>query len=132
LACATDAARRKNRQKNRKRRQRRPGPVSGIACLATDSTKILPSNSNKVAILLVKTARILCYNQRQIQNIQAMEWKMEKDEKVDETKLPISQVSKEEKDRRRNELKETLKRASKEARERGLTNDILEKLLKDV
>ncbi len=61
-----------------------------------------------------------------------MEWKMEKDEKVDETKLPISQVSKEEKDRRRNELKETLKRASKEARERGLTNDILEKLLKDV
>jgi len=77
LAFATDAARRKNRQKNRKRRQRRPGPVSGIACLATDSTKILPSNSNKVAILLVKTARILCYNQRQIQNIQAMEGKME-------------------------------------------------------
>jgi hypothetical protein len=51
---------------------------------------------------------------------------------VDESKLPISQVSKEERERRRLKLEATMNRASKEARERGLTDEALEGLLKDI
>ena len=51
---------------------------------------------------------------------------------IDESKLPISQVSKEERERRRIKLENTMDKVSNEAREKGLTDEILEELLKDI
>jgi hypothetical protein len=51
---------------------------------------------------------------------------------IDESNLPISQVSKEERERRRLNMEAIAERATKEAREKGLTDKILEALLKDV
>jgi hypothetical protein len=51
---------------------------------------------------------------------------------IDESKLPISQVSEEERQRRTMKLQETAEKISKEARNRGLTDEILEDLLKEI
>lgn len=52
--------------------------------------------------------------------------------KIDESNMPISQVSREERERRRLKLEETMNRVSDAARAKGLTDEILEELLKDI
>jgi hypothetical protein len=51
---------------------------------------------------------------------------------IDESNLPISKVSKEERERRRLNCEAAAERASREAKEKGLTEEILEELLKDI
>ncbi|MGD0961778.1 MAG: hypothetical protein ABSB19_18360 [Methylomonas sp.] len=55
-----------------------------------------------------------------------------KKEPIDESKLPIAQVSKEEKQRRTQKLKGTMDKIAQNVKERGYTDEMLDELLKDI